>query len=145
MRYNSILKHKKFRKQIDDFISFRTLRAFPCPFCHCTEVTYQKSDVDSYDKTDIRVTCKYCQRVENFLYAVILPPLQGTTDEATLRINNYRTCLFINDEVFLDVHDNKYVVTDNKHRSKFELEPFCIDYSNINKLINKIEVLTVFK
>lgn len=149
MRYNEIIKNEIVFKRLKDFISFKTLKGHPCPFCRDKEVNFEKVQ-ETYNTpwasnartmaTDIRVICKSCRRVENYV--------RMTFDIKTndlLKISNYRTVLQVGDEVYLDMEEGKnYKLYDQRHRFDIEVPPFFVNYLELDKISAKIEIMAVF-
>jgi len=147
MTFNEIIKNESKYKILKDFISFRTLKGYPCPFCRDDRFSLEKED----DKgsgigsdiwyTLIRIVCKTCRRVENY----VTVETNFRTNEI-VRIFCYRTVLQLNDDLYLDMdmETDKYTAYDHKHKFKLELTPFPINYLKLKELTEKIEIMATF-
>lgn len=136
MTYNTLMKKEKWRQSFDSHLNFKVLKGFPCPFCRSKEVALEKADYETTINVEVRVLCKYCRKVENYLLVTF-------ADDRVL-VKNRRTCLMLSDDIFLDMTDKVYKVVDQKHKFQLELEPFFINYLDISKVVEKIEMMAVF-
>lgn len=148
MRYNEIIKHEPTFQKLKDFISFKTLKGYPCPFCRCKEVKFEKAN-EVYNSpwnggkvmsTEIRVSCKSCRRVENYVRMTF-----NINNNELVKISNYRTTLQVGEEVYLDMEEGKnYKLYDQRHRFDLEVPPFTVNYLELDKISEKIEIMAVF-
>lgn len=144
MKFNEIIKNEKVFKALQDFVSFKTLKGYPCPFCRCKEVKFEKADESSsgfptqYMLTDIRVSCKTCRRVENYVRMKFSIPGE------LLKISNFRSVIQVGEDVFLDMEEEKYKLYDRHHKFNYEVPPFSVNYLELDKLSEKIEIMSTF-
>jgi hypothetical protein len=149
MRFNEIIKNEIAFKRLQDFISFKTLKGYPCPFCREKKVNFEKanevhntpwSGKGGVMATEIRVVCKSCRRVENYVRMTF----DIKTDEI-LRVSNFRTTLQVGDGIYLDMEEGKkYKLYDQRHKFDIEVPPFFVNYLELDKISEKIEIMAVF-
>jgi len=116
MNFREIIKTPDKFKAVYDFISYKTLKGYPCPFCRSKEIILEKSDYDHCERIIIRIVCKSCRRVENYIQIVC----DVKTDQI-LKIRNVRTVLQVGDDVYLDMTDTIYKLYDSKHKFKLDV------------------------
>lgn len=148
MRFNEIIKNEAAYKRLRDFISFKTLKGYPCPFCRDKEVNLEKaneihntpwSGKGGVMATEIRVICKSCRRVENYVRMTF----DIKTDEI-IKISNFRTVLQVGEDVYLDMEEEKFKLYDHRHKFNIEVPPFFVNYLELDKISEKIEIMAVF-
>lgn len=145
MNYRELTTKEEYRKQIMDFVSFKTLKGYPCPFCRDKNVHLEKEDDKGFGfntdiwVTDIRVLCKTCRRVENYIRVE-----SNFRNNVIVKITNPRTCLQLSDDLYLDMNNEVFKVYNQRHTFKLEIPPFTINYLELDKLIDKIEIMGTF-
>lgn len=145
MRYIELTKTERHLSKIMEFVSFKTLKGYPCPFCRDKEVKFEKCD----DKgvgfnsdiwlTEIRVSCKTCRRVENYIRVH-----SNFRENEIKKISLQRTSLQLSEELYLNMEGEEYTMHDQKHKFKLVLPPFSINYLELDKLIEKFEIMRTF-
>jgi hypothetical protein len=145
--YIQLIKTDQYLKQIKEFISSETLKGFPCPFCRDNQVSMEKENDRGHGYphsslwlTDIRLSCKTCRRVENSIQISF-----NYTTKEIVNIYNIGTVLQLNEDLLLDISNETYTVfSRNNHYFKMSIPAIKINYSEINTLIEKIEIFSLF-
>ena len=145
MRYIELIKNPTYMKKIGEFISYKTLKGHPCPFCRDKEVLLEKVDDRQVSMqnnlwgTEIRVSCKTCRRVENYIQVV-----SDYIKKEIVKIILLKSYLHLTEEFYLKMEDGFFLVYDRCHKFKLELPAFSINYLKMAQLIEKIELMEVF-